>query len=246
MALKPLYILRLDDACPTMKRDIWFKFERILDEFQIKPIIGIIPDCKDPKLYYEKPMDDFWDWVKHLEQKGWIIAMHGYQHLYTTKDSGIVGLNNYSEFAGLPYEIQAEKIKKAWNIFLSQGIKPKFWMAPAHSFDLNTLKVLKEFTDIEFITDGFAIFPYTAYGFKWLPQQLWKFRKLPFGVWTICLHPNTMNFKHLEAWKKIFESFADLFQTNVFSLNYTNSIMKIATNKIFEKVYRVVLEVKRK
>jgi len=246
MALKTLYILRLDDACPTMKRDIWFKFERILDDFQIKPIIGIIPDCKDPKLYYEKPMNDFWDWVKHLEQKGWIIAMHGYQHLYTTKDSGIVGLNNYSEFAGLPYEIQAEKIKKAWNIFLSQGIKPKFWMAPAHSFDLNTLKVLKEFTDIEFITDGFAIFPYTAYGFKWLPQQLWKFRKLPFGVWTICLHPNIMGPKQLESWRRIFENFADLFQTNVFSLNYTNSIVKIATNKIFEKVYRVVLEVKRK
>jgi hypothetical protein len=24
----------------------------------------------------------------------------------------------------------------------------------------------------------------------WLPQQLWRFRPMPFGVWTICLHHN--------------------------------------------------------
>ena len=246
MALKPFYILRLDDACPTMKSKIWFEFEKILDEFQIKPIIGVIPDCKDPKLNYEKPMKDFWDWVRHLEKKGWIIAMHGYQHLYTTKDSGIIGLNNYSEFAGLPYETQAEKIKKAWNIFLSQGIKPKFWMAPAHSFDFNTLKALKEFTEIEYITDGFAIFPFTTYSFKWLPQQLWKFRKFPFGVWTICLHPNNVELKDLENWRKIFENYANLFHINVFELNFKNSLTKTLINKTFERFYRLILEVKRR
>ena len=27
-----------------------------------------------------------------------------------------------------------------------------------------------------------------------LPQQLWKPFKFPFGIWTICLHPNNMNY----------------------------------------------------
>jgi hypothetical protein len=26
-------------------------------------------------------------------------------------------------------------------------------------------------------------------GMFWVPQQLWKFRKAPFGVWTVCIHP---------------------------------------------------------
>ena len=246
MIFKPIYILRLDDACPFMKRKIWFEFEKLLDEYQIKPIIGVIPDCKDPKLKFENPMEDFWDWIKHLEKKGWIIAMHGYQHLYISKDSGLIGLNNYSEFAGLPYDIQAEKIKKAWDIFLSKGIEPKFWMAPANSFDLNTLKALKEFTNIEFITDGFAIFPYTAYGFKWLPHQLWRFRKFPFGVWTIGLHPNYMEFKEVIEWKKIFDKYANLFKANVFNLKYDNTLIKSFVNTSFKHIYTYIWKIKKR
>ncbi len=124
--------------------------------------------------------------------------MHGYQHLYETKNSGLIGLNNYLEFAGLPYEVQAEKIKKAWEIFTDNGIRPKIWMAPAHSFDLNTLKALKEYTEIEYITDGFAVFPFTAYGFKWIPQQLWRFRNLLKKIFNSAfnsLYSNLLRFK---------------------------------------------------
>ncbi len=38
-------------------------------------------------------------------------------------------------------------------------------------------------------------------GFYWIPQQLWWFRKMPFGTYTICLHPNTLTaraFQQLE------------------------------------------------
>jgi len=245
MALKPIYIIRLDDACPTMKWDNWLKLEEILEKHNIKPIIGVIPDCKDPKLKLENSRKDFWEWVKSLHKKGWYIAMHGYQHLYETHHSGIIGLNNYSEFAGLPYRIQAEKIKKAWKIFLDKGLKPKIWMAPAHSFDINTLKALKEYTEIEYITDGFAIFPFTKYGFKWIPQQLWKFRKFPFGVWTICLHPNNMTYKDLKELERILERYKDLFKGNVFELDFKNSFIKSSINNSFKTFYSFLLRFKR-
>ena len=225
-----------------MKLEVWLKFEEILDEFSIKPIIGVIPDCKDPKLRYRKPMVEFWDWIRHLKRKGWIIAMHGYQHLYVTENSGLIDLNKYSEFAGLPYEVQAEKIRKAYEIFLLNRIKPDFWMAPAHSFDLNTLKALKELTDIEYITDGFAIFPFEKYGFKWLPQQLWKFRRFPFGVWTICLHPNNMSIPQVEIWRKVFEQYSRLFYSDVFDLNYDNSFLKNIINNSFNYIWSKTLK----
>ena len=41
---------------------------------------------------------------------GWSIALHGYQHLYETNDSGLLGLNKY-EFSGLSYEMQIKKLK---------------------------------------------------------------------------------------------------------------------------------------
>lgn len=42
------YILRLDDACE--KRDIekWDLMEQLLDQYNIKPLVGIIPHCEDP------------------------------------------------------------------------------------------------------------------------------------------------------------------------------------------------------
>ena len=32
------YIIRLDDACPNMKKDNWERVEKLLDKYNIKPI----------------------------------------------------------------------------------------------------------------------------------------------------------------------------------------------------------------
>jgi len=74
-------------------------------------------------------------------------------------------------------------------------------MAPAHSFDRNTVKVLKELK-FKYITDGIALFPFRKYDLSWFPQQLWSAQKKLFGVWTVCIHPNSINddyITHLEA-----------------------------------------------
>ena len=46
------FILRLDDAAPTMNKEKWDKIEKILDKYNIKPIVGIIPDNKDLEFNY--------------------------------------------------------------------------------------------------------------------------------------------------------------------------------------------------
>ena len=87
-------------------------------------------------------------------------------------------------------------------MFLLKGIKTDVFMAPAHSFDCNTLAALTDETAITTITDGFSLHPYYKDNFWWVPQQLWKFRWMPFGIWTICLHPNQMTNDEMARFEK--------------------------------------------
>ena len=41
------YIMRLDDACPKRDVEKWDRIEDLLDKFNVRPLVGIIPDCKD-------------------------------------------------------------------------------------------------------------------------------------------------------------------------------------------------------
>ena len=44
------YIIRLDDACDTQDMQKWNEIEKILNEFSIKPIVGVIPNNQDEQL----------------------------------------------------------------------------------------------------------------------------------------------------------------------------------------------------
>ena len=75
-------------------------------------------------------------------------------------------------------------------IFKRERVRPDCWIAPAHSFDENTVKLLSEL-GVTTISDGLSLFPHRDARNKnvvWIPQQLWRFRYVPFGVWTICIH----------------------------------------------------------
>ena len=43
---------------------------------------------------------NFWNKVRGWQNKGWHIALHGYDHIYISSNSGLVPFNNKSEFAG--------------------------------------------------------------------------------------------------------------------------------------------------
>jgi Predicted deacetylase len=199
------YLLRLDDACPTMHSANWSRIEDILDKYQICPMVGIIPNNQDSYLQIEPIDNQFWDKAKMWEQKKWAIAMHGYNHCYISEDgmSGINPLWARSEFAGVSLDNQKQKIYDGVNILKSHNLTPKYFFAPSHTFDKNTLVALKDCSTIRIISDTIATKPYSCLGFIMIPQLGGHCieMKIP-GIWTFCLHPNVMSeqdFKELES-----------------------------------------------
>ncbi|SRR6266536_2512982 len=187
------YLLRFDDLCPTMRRSAWDRMEAVLVDARIKPIAAVVPDNRDPRLMVDPPDPGFWDRVRRWQSWGWTIGIHGYQHRYVTNRAGLVGINRYSEFAGLPRDEQQRKLEAALRIFESEDVVPGAWVAPAHSFDGTTVDVLRRL-GVRTISDGLFPLPHRdGQGILWVPQQLWRFRAVPAGVWTVCVHMNTLS-----------------------------------------------------
>lgn len=201
------YLLRFDDICPTMNWTVWEQIEPILQRHQVRPILSIVPDNRDPHLQVCPLKTDFWEWAYQRQQDGWVIAIHGYQHLYETTHSGILGIHPRSEFAGLPLEKQQDKLRKALAIFHDNHLYPRVFVAPSHSFDEVTLRVLRE-NDIDVISDGFFLNPVRWNGLVWIPQQMWRFRRMPFGVWTVCYHHNAFQESDLQQFRDAVARFA--------------------------------------
>lgn len=202
------YIMRLDDACPRHDRERWQRMEELLKAYGVNPLVGIIPACKDPMMD-QYPVDgEFWNRARAWQSRGWCIALHGYDHVYATGAGGLNPVNQRSEFAGVPLEIQQQKISAGLALLREQGLEPKVFFAPSHTFDENTLTAIKACSDIRLISDTIANSPYCRDGFTFVPQQSGRVRKLPFEYVTFCYHPNEMkdgDFRELEAFLNVHE-----------------------------------------
>jgi predicted deacetylase len=206
---RTMFLLRFDDLCPAMNWRVWLEIEAAMVERGIKPIIAVVPDNKDRTLCIDPPAADFWDHVRQCQERGWTIAMHGYQHIYETKDAGIVGRRKKSEFAGLPADIQDAKLRKGIEILSRENIHPTVWIAPGHTFDRTTVSLLAK-RGIDIISDGFYRYPYRENaGTFWIPQQLWDFQPAPAGVWTICFHVNGWKDSDMQNFRKNLDRYAD-------------------------------------
>jgi predicted deacetylase len=173
-----------------MNWPIWREVEDILGIEGISPIVAVIPANEDPSLSIQPANHAFWDDVRKWQSRGWTIGLHGFRHHYDSVDGGIIGKNRYSEFAGHPEEVQAAKISQALSVFRREGVNPDLWVAPGHSFDRTTLRVLRR-EGVPVVSDGLFLYPgLDREGTFWIPQQLSDFESRPCGVWTVCLHPN--------------------------------------------------------
>ena len=200
--------IRMDDITPDMDWGKFGRFKALLDAYHITPLIGVVPRNKDEKLSLNPARDDFWDYVKSLRDRGWVIAMHGYKHCYTTKDPGLFPIGGKSEFAGLSFEKQDEMIRKAKRILRTNGIETDIFMAPSHSFDKNTLVALKK-NGFNRITDGFGTEPYRAYDFVFYPIAVKRSDSLKDtrdGIVTFVYHTNTMEDKDFDKLKDLLAS----------------------------------------
>ncbi len=215
------YLLRLDDASDFMDVEKWKRMEDLLDQYKIKPLVGVIPDNQDPSLIdaYEQDVA-FWDKTARWKEKGWELALHGCYHKYTTEGGGINPVNRRSEFADVPLNEQKRIIRHGVDILKSHDIEPRVFFAPSHTFDENTLVALREESDIRVISDTIANDVYFEDGFYFIPQQSGRVRKLPFRVCTFCYHPNMMkdeDFDDLNAFLKSmnekFRAFSEIKMT---------------------------------
>lgn len=202
------YIIRLDDACPMMHHENWNRIEILLDKYSVKPIVGIIPDCKDDAADFKNELDDnFWGKVCNWQSKGWIIAQHGLHHTFHDTPQGTkyyqLNIGDYTEFAGVSYEMQKKMLIAGYEIFVKHGIKPSCFFAPAHTYDKNTVLACKELGFFEFISDGYALHPFNKDGMIFLPSIFDTPHKMPFGFYTFIFHPSKMN----EEMFQILESF---------------------------------------
>lgn len=229
------YILRLDDACEKMDIEKWDRMEQLLDKYGVKPLVGVIPHCEDPMMD-DYPIDsNFWSKVNNWISKDWSIAMHGYNHVYSTDCGGINPINKRSEFAGEPLDVQKEKIRKGISIMREHGINPKTFFAPSHTFDRNTLLALKAESDINIISDTIANDVYYQDDFQFVPQQSGRVRKLPFKVVTFCYHPNTMKTADFVYLEQFLEKNAILFTKFELILNGKRKLSIF--DKVLKKIY---------
>lgn len=204
--------VRLDDIAPDMNWKRFLKFKALLDRYQVKPLIGVVPDNKDEHLKEGNVKDcpfgseGFWEYIKELQKEGWVIAMHGCYHRYTTDKGGIFPLNNFSEFAGLPFERQRELLYHGKKCLEEKGIRTDIFMAPAHSYDRNTLRALKA-VGFNALTDGFGQKPYRFMGLTFYPisfRLAATFKKKK-GYSTMVVHPATVEEEDLKKYQGYFE-----------------------------------------
>lgn len=189
------YIFRLDDISWDMNYENFCRIRDIFFRYDVKPIIGIIPHNEDEKLMEQVGVnhlkeEEFWPIIRDLQRNhGWAVALHGYHHVYATHNGGILKVNDRSEFAGLPLAEQSEKIRRGKDILEQNGLRIDAFMAPAHTYDWNTVSALLQ-NGIGVMTDGYAPYPYRKKGMLFIPQ-IWPWpSRLSCGIDTSTFHIN--------------------------------------------------------
>lgn len=204
------YLLRFDDICPTMSPTRWQRFLPLIEEFNLKPILAVIPDNRDRDLVRSPSDPEFWAQMRAMEAAGAAIALHGYNHLCMRKGKSMLPLHSRTEFAGVDEYTQQMWIHAGLNILRGHGLNPRLWVAPLHSFDRATLRALRK-EGIKLLSDGFARVPFSKGGLTWIPQQLWTPIEKSKGLWTICVHNNTAHSSDVDRLRNFLRRHAQQF-----------------------------------
>jgi predicted deacetylase len=229
------YLLRIDDLCPTVSRVPWQRFAALIEEFNVRPILAVVPENHDPDLKKSPPDSQFWEQMRVMESMGAAIGLHGYRHLCAGRGTSLLPLHRISEFAGADPCTQREWIRAGLKILRGHGLTPEIWVAPRHGFDRNTLAALRA-EGIPALSDGLARFPFTRAGLTWIPQQLWAPLEKPNGVWTICMHPNTAGDAEIEQLRTFLRGHANQFT----SVNRVLAMPGLAELRPPERLYELL------
>jgi hypothetical protein len=238
------YLIRLDDACPTMDSQRWEDALGMLTSYAVKPIVAIIPANQDPELFVRPMALDFWEKARSWALDGCMIALHGYSHVLRPSSAGLVPVHRFSEFVGLPIDEQRRRIRAGVRILEDNGLEPRAWVAPAHGFDSATLEALRAESRIRVISDGFMRRAVYRWDFVWLPQQLWRPpRDMKKGLWTICIHPNNLDARSLRLLKEFVATRPSLFANPHDVVNRASSYSFM--DELFSAAFRAALRARQ-
>jgi len=185
----------------------------------------------DASLNVESRHPEFYDYLRYCISEGDSIAQHGTYHLYDTSDSGLLGIHPRSEFSGHSYQVQYDKIKAGKLYLESENIWMPYFMAPSHSFDINTILALKEL-NFSAITDGYGFYPYTVAGLTLVPQLFSRPFHFPFGLQTLCIHINTINADRLNILVEFIK-----FNSSKF-ISFQDALQERVADNIYRKMIR--------
>jgi hypothetical protein len=190
-------VVRIDDVHERMNWDNFEFFTDFLLSRGMTALLGVVPKCEDPKLIVSTSASGFWPRVESLAMAGFKISQHGFRHLYDSFGRTILLGNSRSEFAGLSCQEQLIRLSSGKRLLEERGFLIDTFMAPGHSFDLNTVHCLKEL-GFKNITDGYDIWPYSVNGLKFIPQLFSSPHGLSCGVFTTCFHLDRLSLHQIE------------------------------------------------
>ena len=244
--MRTRYLLRFDDISPGMAWRKLIPLKSKLEELGVVSVLGVIPNSNDHNLMDEPKRGDFFDYVRHWAAYGDSIAQHGTFHVYDSRHSGLLGINRRSEFAGHPYDMQLERIGFGKDILVREGVWQPWFMAPAHSFDENTLDALSAL-GFRALTDGYGFFPYRLRSMILVPQLTSFPINVGFGYSTICVHINGLSeskisqlLGFIESNARVFVDFKDVVDTCC-----ERSILSTATRLVSSSLLKGYRTVKR-
>ncbi|WP_350562222.1 DUF2334 domain-containing protein [Psychrobacter sp. CAL346-MNA-CIBAN-0220] len=196
------YLMRFDDITADMDWDKFLSIKKVLEKYNIYSVLGVVPNNEDPVLKIKPSLSEeqFFLKVKEYKEYGDTIAQHGTHHtLQKTKSFGLLDIGVWSEFSERSYDEQLSNLSIGKKILEKYEVWQPYFMAPYHTFDINTLKALKSL-DFKAITDGYGFYPYQVEGITFVPQLVTNpVRLIPFGIQTFCIHTNNMDQASLDS-----------------------------------------------
>lgn len=255
--MKAKYIIRFDDFYNGMDVEKYSIITDWLIKFRIPAIIGVIPAWEENPFRntstkhnsngkYNATIDRgiFFQKMREVQSIGSEIALHGYSHkLHPCKS--MLNVNQYGEFPGLTFDEQKNKIALGKKCFEEQGLICRVFMAPAHSFDKETLRALRS-ENIPIITDGKALYPYQSEGMTFIPQISSAPTTYPFGIITICLHPQYLNAAGFDKLRRFVIEQTDSIVSVEYALEYLKKMGDFTRllNKIILFTYKPYKSIK--
>jgi predicted deacetylase len=230
-------LIRIDDVAENMNWALMDKCEALFDQYNIKPLLGVIPFNADKSLYAYEKNNNFWNKVREWQKKGWEISMHGLSHVYDmdTNKKDFFNYGGRSEFFGHDYQIQFSRIKKGLEKFREEKINIRSFFAPNHTYDKTTFVALNEL-GVKHVIDGYGLIPYTENNINFFPQLFYKEIMLPFGAQSTQVHLNYWEKDDYNNFKKF------ILKNNNKIINFDKCI-KMINNNFLSKVINFSTEV---